>query len=423
MALIRFYYLIKPFPACPALAGRKREQTVRKFKFNSLIFMNKSKYLIISLSIIALIASGFIFGHYIFKHESGDLKAGEIVSKQSVNQNITDTRENSITRTVRDVAKSVVGISVTEVREYRDPFADDPFFRQFFGDRSYKQEVKGLGSGFIISDDGYIITNDHVIRNATKVVVSMTNGDHIDAEIVGKDSYSDIALLKINKTGLPYIKLGNSEDILIGEWVVAFGNPFGLFEVNQKPTVTVGVVSATGMKLNSNENRFYRNMIQTDAAINSGNSGGPLVNSIGEVIGMNTLIFTGNSMAGGNIGLGFAIPMNKVKAIVDKIKKDGKIERNYDIGLRLQTVDKNIAQYFKLTNVQGAIIVSVEKGSAADKEGIKPEDIILSINGEKIGSDSDFWGIITDMNLGDKIKLKILRTGTESEKEFELKVK
>lgn len=386
--------------------------------------MNRSKFLIFSLAFVAVLASGFIFGHFVFKRsEATELKAGENISRERVIQNITDSRENAITRTVSDVSKAVVGISVTEVREYRDPFADDPFFRQFFGDRSYKQEVQGLGSGFLISDDGYIITNDHVVGNATKVVVSMTNGEHLDAEIIGKDSYSDIAVLKINRKGLPYIKLGNSDDVIIGEWVVALGNPFGLFEVNQKPTVTVGVVSAMGMKLNSGENRFYRNMIQTDAAINSGNSGGPLVNSIGEVIGMNTLIYTGNSMAGGNIGLGFAIPMNKVKAIVDKIKKDGKIERNYDIGLRLQTVDKNIAQYFKLNNVQGAIVVNIEQGSAAAKEGILPEDIILSVNGEKIASDADFWGLILDMNIGDKIKLKILRKGDEIEKEFELKVK
>jgi len=386
--------------------------------------MNRSKFLIFTLAFIAVLASGFIFGHFIFKNsEATELKSGENLSRERVNQNITDTRENAITRTVSEVSKAVVGISVTEVREYRDPFGDDPFFRQFFGDRSYKQEVQGLGSGFLISDDGYIITNDHVVGNATKVVVSMTNGEHLDAEIVGKDSYSDIAVLKVNKTGLPYIKLGNSDDVIIGEWVVAFGNPFGLFEVNQKPTVTVGVVSSMGMKLNSNQNRFYRNMIQTDAPINSGNSGGPLVNSIGEVIGMNTLIYTGNSMAGGNIGLGFAIPMNKVKAIVDRIKKDGKIERNYDIGLRLQTVDKNIAQYFKLNNVQGAIVVNIEQGSMAAKEGILPEDIILSVNGEKIGSDADFWGLILDMNIGDKIKLKILRKGEEIEKTFELKVK
>lgn len=386
--------------------------------------MKKSKYLLLGMTFAIVLASGFVFGHYIFKNEPGTTGADETpVSRERTIQNITDSRENAITRTVKDVSSAVVGISVTEVREYRDPFADDPFFRQFFGDRSYKQEVQGLGSGFLISDDGYIITNDHVVGNASKVTVSMTSGDHIDAEIVGRDSYSDIAVLKINKSGLPFIKLGNSDDVMIGEWVVALGNPFGLFEVNQKPTVTVGVISASGMKLNSGQNRFYRNMIQTDAPINSGNSGGPLVNSIGEIIGMNTLIYTGNSMAGGNIGLGFAIPINKVKKIVDIIKRDGKLDRNYDIGLRLQTVDKNIAQYFKLDNVQGAIVVNIEKGSMADKEGIKPEDIILSLNDEKISTDSDFWGIITDMNIGDKIKLKILRSGSEIEKEFELTTK
>ncbi len=388
------------------------------------LFMKKSKYILIILSFIAVLASGFIFGRYLLKTPSANLNAEQNVNKERVYKDITDSRENAITRTVSEVSKAVVGISVTEVREYRDPFADDPFFKQFFGDRSYKQEVQGLGSGFIISDDGYIITNDHVVGNATKVVVSMTNGEHVEATIVGKDSFTDIALLKIERSGLPFIKLGNSDDVIIGEWAVALGNPFGLFEVNQKPTVTVGVISASGMKLNSNENRYYRNMLQTDAAINSGNSGGPLVNSIGEVIGMNTLIYTGNSMAGGNIGLGFAIPINKVKKIIDKIKKDGKIERNYDIGLRLQAVDKNIAQYYKLKdNVTGAIVVSVESGSAADKEGIRSEDIILSVNGEKIGSDADFWGIVVDLNLGDKVKLHILRNGEELDKEFELRVK
>jgi len=385
--------------------------------------MSKSKYFIFGVSFILVLICGFVFGHYVFKNEGINFSANEIISRQQVNENITDSRDNAITRTVKDISSAVVGINVTEIREYRDPFGNDPFFRQFFGDRSYKQEVQGLGSGFIVSEDGYIITNDHVVGNATKIVVSMTNGEHIDAEIIGKDSYSDIAVLKINKGGLPHIKLGNSEDVIIGEWAIALGNPFGLFEVNQKPTVTVGVVSATGMKLSSGENRFYRNMIQTDAAINSGNSGGPLVNSDGEVIGMNTLIYTGNSFAGGNIGLGFAIPINKVKRIVDQLKKDGKIDRNYNIGLRVQTVDRNIAQYFKLKNVQGVIVVNVEKGSPADKEGVKPEDIILSVNGEKIASDADFWGIITEMNIGDKIKLKILRSGEEIDKEFELSIK
>jgi len=221
----------------------------------------------------------------------------------------------------------------------------------------------------------------------------------------------------------PFIKMGNSDDVIIGEWVIAFGNPFGLFEVNQKPTVTVGVVSATGMKLQAQQNRFYRNMIQTDAAINSGNSGGPLVNSAGEVIGMNTLIFTGNSYATGNIGLGFAIPINKVKKIVDILKKDKSVNRNYWIGLRIQTVDANIAKYYKLNNVTGVIVVSVENGSPADDAGIKADDVVIEMNGQKVASDVDFWGIITDMDIGDMIKLKILRNGDEIEKDFKLVTK
>jgi len=389
--------------------------------------MNKRKFLIFGLLFVIVLLSGFIFGHYIIKNESGLIKAGDFTTRNIQSRDITDSRENAITQTVSTFSSAIVGINVTEIREYKDPFGDffgdDPFFKQFFGNRSYKQEVHGLGSGFIISEDGYIITNDHVVGNASKIVISMTNGDHIDAEIIGKDPFTDIALLKVSKSGLPFVKLGNSDDIIIGEWVIALGNPFGLFEVNQKPTVTVGVISASGMKLNAGENRFYRNMIQTDAAINSGNSGGALFNSAGEVIGMNTLIYTGNSYASGNIGLGFAIPINKVRKIVDMLKKDGKIDRNYSIGVRVQTVDANIAQYFKLKNVHGVIVVNVENGGEFDKSGIKAEDIILSLNGEKINSDSDFWGYIVDVNPGEKVKALILRNGEEIEKEFEVRTK
>lgn len=390
--------------------------------------MNRFKTIILIFSFIIVLISGYIIGHHIFKGDSSDpniLSANTL--RQEVNDDITKSRRNAITETVNKISSAIVGINVTEIREYQDPFnqffGEDPFFKQFFGDRSFKQEVHGLGSGFIVSDDGYIVTNDHVIGNASKIVITMTNGEHFDTEIIGKDPFTDIALLKIDKSGLPYVKFGNSDDVIIGEWVIALGNPFGLFEVNQKPTVTVGVVSATNMKLNAGQNRFYRNMIQTDAAINSGNSGGTLVNSIGEVIGMNTLIFTGNSFTSGNIGLGFAIPINKVQKIIERLKKDGKIERNYWIGLQIQTVDQQIANYFKLKNVQGAIVVRVEKGSPADDSGIKSEDIILEVNGEKINSDSDFWAIITDMELGEKIKLKILRNDEVIEKDFELKLK
>jgi serine protease Do len=378
------------------------------------------------MAFVVVLLSGFIFGHYVFTAKT-ETQDDASKTREQLSGDITRSRHNAITETVKKTSSTVVGINVTEIREYRDPFfqfyQNDPFFRQFFGDRSFKQEVHGLGSGFIISEDGYIVTNDHVVGNASKVVITMTNGEHHDAEIVGKDPASDIALLKIKEDGLPYLNFGNSDDVIIGEWVVALGNPFGLFEVSQKPTVTVGVVSATGMKLTAGENRFYRDMIQTDAAINSGNSGGPLVNSEGEVVGMNTIIFTGNQFSQGNIGLGFAIPVNKIRKIIDELKKDGKIERNFWLGLRIQTVDNNIVQYYKLKNVQGVIVVSVERGSPADAAGIKAEDIILSVNGEKVSSDGDFWGIIVESRIGDRIKLKILRSGDESEKELELKTK
>jgi serine protease Do len=389
--------------------------------------MSKNKILLIA-AFFTVLLSGFIFGHYVFKAKS-EIRSEQNSSagREQVNKDITDSRRNAITETVSRVSSAVVGINVTEIREYHDPFFEqfknDPFFRQFFGDQSYKQEVHGLGSGYIISDDGYIVTNEHVVGNATKVVITMTNGEHADADIVGKDQASDIALLKVNKSNLPHLSFGNSDDVIIGEWVVALGNPFGLFEVNQKPTVTVGVVSSTGMKLQAAENRFYRDMIQTDAAINAGNSGGPLVNSVGEVIGMNTIIYTASPYNQGNIGLGFAIPVNKVKKIVDELKGGGKIERNYWLGLRIQTVDNSIAQYYKLKNTEGVIVVGVERGSPADDAGIKTEDIILEVNGEKVNSDADFLGIVAESKVGDKLTLKTLRNGSETAKQLELKTK
>jgi serine protease Do len=387
--------------------------------------MNKTnKTILITISFFIILLSGFVFGHFVFKPPQQEGNPEASARKEQVTIQLND-RRNAITETASRVSSAVVGINVTEIREFKDPFYEfyqnDPFFRQFFGDRSYKQEVHGLGSGFIISDDGYIITNEHVIGNANKVVISMTNGEHHDAEIIGKDAASDIAVLKINKRGLPYLTFGNSDEVIIGEWVIALGNPFGLFEVGQKPTVTVGVVSATNMKLSAGQNRFYRGMIQTDAAINSGNSGGPLVNSEGEVIGMNAIIFTGGSFSQGNIGLGFAIPINKVRTIVDELKKSGKIERNFNLGLRIQPVDQNIAQYYKLNAVRGVIVIAVQKGSPADDEGIKPEDVILTVNGENVNSEADFWGIVVEKRVGDKLKLTILRSGSEIEKEIEIK--
>jgi len=347
--------------------------------------------------------------------------------KSKVNDEITNSRRNILTETVKNVSPAVVGINVIQIRQYQDPFSsffDDPFFRQFFGNRgTYSQKVRGLGSGFIISEDGYILTNDHVAGNATEITVTMTNGKHYKAKLIGTDPITDICLLKIDEKNLPFIAFGNSSDIIIGEWVIALGNPFGLFELNDKPTVTIGVISATGMNLQPINNRYYLNMLQTDAAINGGNSGGPLVNSLGEVVGMNTLIFTGNSGAQGNIGLGFAIPINKVKRIVDELKVNGKIDRDFDIGLRIQSLDESIATYYNLQDTKGVIITQIMPRSTAGKSGLKVGDIIFQVDEYKINNEQTLIGVFQEFRTGQTISIKILRDSEELIKKMTLERK
>jgi len=335
---------------------------------------------------------------------------------------IAVSRQNSITRAVFKISPTVVGINVIAVQQvqYRDPFSqyfDDPFFKQFFGDRTYKQEVKGLGSGFIISADGYIVTNDHVAGNATDITVTLVGGKQMKAKLIGTDPTSDVCLLKVDGTRLPSVNMGNSDDVMIGEWAIAFGNPFGLFEINDKPTVTVGVVSSTGMKLGQLENRFYRDMIETDAAINGGNSGGPLVNSAGDVIGMNTLIYTGGQ-SNTYIGYGFAIPINKIKKIVAELKQKGKVSRDLTAGFDWQAVDVRIARYLGLQKPEGIIVSDIKANGPAVKAGIRVGDVVLEANGEKVKSGDDILSMMMDMSPGDAITLKIYR----ERKSFETKL-
>jgi serine protease Do len=330
------------------------------------------------------------------------------VDRDSVDETVAGGRRNAITQAVRIAAPAVVGINVTELRQYRQwsPWGDDPFFRQFFGDRTTTQRVQGLGSGFIISPDGYILTNDHVAGNAKEITVTITNGKQYKAELIGTDLISDIALLKIDGKNLPSVRLGNSDDVIVGEWAIAMGNPFGLFDINDKPTVTVGVVSNTGVKLQAQEGRVYRGMIQTDAAINSGNSGGPLINATGEVIGVNAVIYTPNQ---GSIGLGFAIPINRVKSIVAELRKSGKIERNFWTGLEIQAVDQRIARYFGLDRVEGVIVSEVKKKSPAERSGFRVGDILVAANGERINDESSLLAVVDEAKTGDVLTLQVIR--------------
>jgi len=374
----------------------------------------KNKVILATVMFLVVISSGI----FLLNGNNPDEKT---VYENS--QSLASDRENIITKTVATVSPAVVGINVTEVRQvnnpFFNPFFNDPFFQQFFGDQSYSQEVKGLGSGFLISKDGYILTNDHVAGNAKKITVTLTDGRHYEAKVVGTDKVSDVCLLKIDENKLPFLKLGNSNDIIIGEWSIALGNPFGLFDVNDQPTVTVGVISAKNMNLEPVDERFYLNMIQTDAAINGGNSGGPLVNSVGDVIGMNTIIYSTGS-GKGSIGLGFAIPINKVKKIVDELKLKGEIDRNFYTGLGVQDIDEKIAAYFKLQNARGVIVNSVMKNSPAEKAGFKSGDVILALGDFKVSNRNNLLGILQEYRTGQTVEFTVLRDEEKIKFEMEL---
>ena len=396
--------------------------------------MNKFKTIVYSTLItILLVSAGFsyIYFKYInprmenkkvveadttsaFTHPQSEVSNKDfrdsLKLKSEVNDKVYASRQTIITKTVQKVSPAVVGINVTKVKKYRDPFTADPLFRYFFGDRIYRKEIKALGSGVIISPDGYVITNDHVAGDASEVIVTMTDGSRHPAKIIGTDHATDICLLKIDGDNLPYVKMGNSNNILIGEWVIALGNPFGLFEINDKPTVTVGVVSATGMNLNAVGGRFYINMIQTDAAINTGNSGGPLVNVLGELIGMNTLIYSPNG-GSGSVGVGFAIPVNKIKKIITQLKKEGKVERDFWTGIKIQNIDERLAKYFKLSSPKGVIITSIVPNSPAQKAGLLVSDIIIGIDKFIVTDDNSIISILNQYSTGDEINVKVLRDG------------
>ncbi|MCX6639294.1 MAG: trypsin-like peptidase domain-containing protein [bacterium] len=339
--------------------------------------------------------------------------AQNTVLKDQAAQEINESRRNAITRAIEQVAPAVVGINVTQVREYRtqNPFWDDPYFRNLLPQRVYRQKVENLGSGFIISKDGLVITNEHVVHNATEIIVTTTSGDKHNAQIVGADYYSDIALLKIVAENLPHASLGNSDSVIIGEWAIALGNPFGLFSNNNQPSATVGVISATNRDFDRNaEGRVYKDMIQTDASINRGNSGGPLVDGEGAVIGMATMIFT---ESGGSLGIGFAIPVNRIKEIIDVLQAQGGVNRNYWTGLSIQNLDRLIALSMKLSGTDGVIVTDVEPNSPGDKAAFHVADVILAVNDRPVKNYNSVRSFLEneDLKVGDRLTFTVNRDG------------
>ena len=283
-------------------------------------------------------------------------------------------------------------------RGQENPFND--FFERFFGEnmpREFKQP--SLGSGFIIDKKGYVVTNNHVIENADQIKVKLDDDNEFDAEVVGRDPNTDLALLKINpKNDLPVLKMGDSDELEIGQWVVAIGSPFGL-----ERTVTAGIVSAKGRVIGSGP---YDDFIQTDASINPGNSGGPLLNMKGEVVGINTAIIASGT------GIGFAIPVNLAEGIIAQLKSEGEVTRGW-LGVAIQDLTKEMAEYYGLKDRKGVLVAEVFEGDPAHKAGIKAKDIILEVNDEKIETSRQLTAMIASLRVGEKARVEVFRDGNQ----------
>ena len=301
---------------------------------------------------------------------------------------------------------SVVHVFTTqEVKAQLHPFLNDPFFRHFFGDRFdvQPQRRSGLGSGVIVTAEGYILTNNHVVEAADDIEVALQDGRKYKAKVAGADPDSDLAVLRINAGAkLPAITLAPPESVRVGDWVLAIGNPFGVGQ-----TVTSGIVSALG-RTHLGINTF-ENFIQTDAAINPGNSGGALVDSRGDLIGINTAIY---SQSGGSMGIGFAIPISLAKNVMDQIIRTGGVTRGW-IGIEVQEITPELAESFKLADTKGALIAGVMRGSPADRAGIRPGDILLAVAGKSVSNAQAMLEAIAGLTPGTQVPLKLRRDGKE----------
>jgi serine protease DegS len=313
---------------------------------------------------------------------------------------------------VEAAAPAVVNVYTTKVvTERASPFYNDPFFRYFFGDRlAPRQRLESsLGSGVIFNEHGYILTNNHVVEGAAGIEVALRDGRSAEAKLVGTDPESDLAVLKIDLDKLPSITLGSSDQLRVGDVVLAIGNPFGVGQ-----TVTLGIVSATGRdRIGINT---YENFIQTDAAINPGNSGGALIDAYGNLVGINTAIF---SKSGGSQGIGFAIPMSIAKDIMGQIIETGQVSRGW-LGVEGQDITPQLAESFNLQNITGVIIAGIQRTGPAARAGLRPGDIITHINDETVGDGRTLMNQIARIAPGSRIRIKILRGGETLEIQAEV---
>ena len=332
---------------------------------------------------------------------------GNAVEYRTVN--LAESDYPDFTYAAESAVEAVVYVEVTVQR--RSQYQSiDPFFRFFFGDeydQPRSREQKGSGSGVIIRQDGYIVTNNHVVQDATQISVTLNNNEQYDATVVGTDAATDVAIIKINANGLPTIPLGDSDQLRLGEWVLAIGSPLG---AQLRSTITAGIVSAKGRSMPDGSGEFkIESFIQTDAAVNPGNSGGALVNKKGELVGINTAIV---SQTGSYTGYSFAVPVNIVKRVAADLIDFGSVKRAV-LGISMGTVDKKFADEMKLSSITGVYINEVLKGSAAEEAGLAKNDVIIAIDGQPVKDASSVQAKVNDYHPGDKATIKYIRDGKE----------
>ncbi|KFI05078.1 2-alkenal reductase [Massilia sp. BSC265] len=299
---------------------------------------------------------------------------------------------------------AVVNILTSKTTRETHPLLKDPFFRRFFGDRMPPNEqLASLGSGVIVSGDGYILTNNHVIEGADVIEVGLADGRKASARIVGTDPETDLAVIRIGERNLPVMVLGDPDAARVGDVVLAIGNPFGVGQ-----TVTLGIISALGR--NNLHINHFENFIQTDAAINFGNSGGALVDTNGQLLGINSAIY---SQTGGSVGIGFAIPVSTAKMVLDSIVKHGQVVRGW-IGIESQDITPELAESFGLGRSSGAIIAGVVRGGPADRAGMRPGDILVAVGGKTVANTGEMLNLIAQLEPGEKAPLRILRKNREA---------
>jgi serine protease Do len=342
---------------------------------------------------------------------------------------VDTSRRNAIVRAIERAAPAVVTINVVEVHAHRSlPRVFEDFWGMFEPPRPrlqvQKHRIDSAGSGFIFDDRGHVLTNFHVIEDANAIdSVTLADGRRVPAEYVGCDERTDLAVLRIKEADAPYLRMGDSDGLMTGEWVIAIGNPFGALMEDAQPTVSVGVVSANHRRLNQSiggGNRLYQDMIQTDAAINPGNSGGPLTNAAGEVVGVNTMIF---SKSGGSVGLGFAIPINRVRRITEEIIEFGR-RRDPWTGFKVENVHEMSEAFrgqYGIRANSGCLVVNILKDSPAYKSGIRPGDLVTGINGHTVNTSTDIDFVVWGLFVGDTVSLDISRDGKKEKVSFPIK--